>query len=133
MRKHYKNNQSKPYTDGAGNTYWSKNNKLHRINGPAVEKADGTKEWYRNGKRHRIGGPAVISPTGLRAWFFNDLKHREDGPALIWADGETFFYVYDHHCKSINEYLERITDCEEEKVLLKLKLSGIKACVFANS
>jgi hypothetical protein len=38
---------------------WFQDDKLHRIDGPAIERADGTREWYRDGKRHREDGPAV--------------------------------------------------------------------------
>ncbi len=33
--------------------------KLHRLDGPAIEYSDGTKEWYREGKHDRVDGPAV--------------------------------------------------------------------------
>ena len=29
---------------------WYQNGKLHRTDGPAIERADGTKEWYIDGK-----------------------------------------------------------------------------------
>lgn len=32
-----------------GIKYWYQNRKLHRIDGPAIEYPDGTKEWYING------------------------------------------------------------------------------------
>ena len=34
-----------------GNRKWYQNDVLHRDGGPAVEKADGTKEWYSNGQK----------------------------------------------------------------------------------
>jgi hypothetical protein len=34
-----------------GTTYWYKNDKRHREDGPAIEDADGSKEWYKNGKK----------------------------------------------------------------------------------
>ena len=33
--------------------------KLHRVDGPAIEYSNGTKEWYINGKRHRLDDPAI--------------------------------------------------------------------------
>ena len=36
----------------SGSKYWLFNNKLHRINNPAIEWNDGTKEWYLDGKRY---------------------------------------------------------------------------------
>ena len=43
----------------------------HRVDGPAIERADGTKHWWLNGKRHREDGPAVIGATGTKIWFLN--------------------------------------------------------------
>jgi hypothetical protein len=36
----------------SGTKIWHQNDKLHRIDGPAVERANGTKEWYINGKEY---------------------------------------------------------------------------------
>ena len=44
--------------------------------------ANGTKEWWLNGKLHREDGPAVERANGNKAWFLNDKLHREDGPAV---------------------------------------------------
>jgi len=43
-----------------GDRFWfNKNRNLHRLDGPATERNDGTKTWYKNGKKHRLDGPAV--------------------------------------------------------------------------
>jgi hypothetical protein len=58
--------------DSRGNRYWYKpgTRVLHRLDGPAVEYADGTREWWVNGKPHRLDGPAVEYPDGgTRAWY----------------------------------------------------------------
>ena len=34
-----------------GDTFWYSDGRLHRTDGPAVERANGTKEWYLNGVR----------------------------------------------------------------------------------
>ena len=34
-----------------GDKYWFLNDKIHRIDGPAVEYANGNKRWYLNGKK----------------------------------------------------------------------------------
>ena len=49
--------------------------------------SNGTKEWYLNGKLHREDGPAVERASGTKQWLLNGSLHREDGPALEWADG----------------------------------------------
>ena len=48
--------------------------KLHRVEGPAVEWADGAREWWENGQRHRVGGPAVEWADGSRSWWENGVQ-----------------------------------------------------------
>ena len=52
---------------------------LHRIDGPAVERADGSKFWYVDGKCHRLDGPAVEWADGYKAWYVdgNELSEEE--------------------------------------------------------
>ncbi len=54
-------------------TKWWYNSKgeLHRLDGPAVEGEDGTKEWYQNGQLHREYGPAVEWSSGDKEWWIN--------------------------------------------------------------
>ena len=61
----------------AGTKYWYQNNKLHRADGPAIERADGTKLWYHNGKFHRTDGPAVEYTDGTKYWFLNGVELTE--------------------------------------------------------
>jgi len=70
-----------------GDKYWHQNDKLHRIDGPAIELADGYKAWYQNGERHRTDGPAIEYPNGHKEWHQNGKLHRTDGPAIERADG----------------------------------------------
>jgi hypothetical protein len=37
---------------------WRVRGRLHRTDGPAVERADGSREWRVNGRLHRTDGPA---------------------------------------------------------------------------
>ena len=41
----------------------------HRLDGPAVEYADGSKAWYVDGKSHRLDGPAVEYADGIKVWY----------------------------------------------------------------
>jgi len=68
--------------------------RLHRLNGPAIERANGDKEWYLYGKLHRADGPAVIKADGEMKWYQHGKHHRVDGPAIIKADGEMKWYQY---------------------------------------
>jgi hypothetical protein len=47
---------------------------LHRLDGPAVECADGSNAWFIDGKPHRLDGPAVEYADGSKEWFI-DGKH----------------------------------------------------------
>ena len=58
--------------DDNGDKEWFLNGKLHRIDGPACEYADGTKHWHLDGKRHRVDGPAVEWSDGTKYWYLND-------------------------------------------------------------
>jgi hypothetical protein len=50
-----------------------------RLDGPAVEYADGSKEWYVDGKLHRLDGPAIEYTDGHKAWYVNgeDMTEKE--------------------------------------------------------
>ena len=55
--------------------YHNSAGQLHRVDGPAVEYADGTKVWLINGLRHREDGPAVeiagSTVIHTRFWYFH--------------------------------------------------------------
>ena len=51
--------------------YHNSAGQLHRIDGPAIENADGSKFWYQNGQPHRTDGPAVVYSGGYKAWYIN--------------------------------------------------------------
>ena len=80
----------------ADGTYWfawpGTDRRLHRLDGPAIEWADGRRDWLQNGLRHRDGGPAVETADGYRAWYQNGHLHRLDGPASMREDGERAWY-----------------------------------------
>ena len=75
-----------------GTRKWCLYGLFHRVDGPAVELADGTREWFLNGKRHREDGPAVELVDGTREWYLHGKLHREDGHAVEWADGTRKWY-----------------------------------------
>jgi hypothetical protein len=58
-----------------GSKLWYQNDKLHREDGPAVEKPDGTKYWYQNDKWHREDGPAVELANGSKYWYLNGKEY----------------------------------------------------------
>jgi hypothetical protein len=77
-----------------GTKQWKNaNGHLHRLDGPAIEWADGDKHWYQNGQLHRTDGPASERADGDKHWFQNGQRHRLDGPAVEWADGSKEWYI----------------------------------------
>jgi len=73
--------------------WYNENDKLHREDGPAIEKLDGDKYWYINGELHREDGPAVEEANGTKRWYVNGKHHREDGPAAEYANGDKVWYI----------------------------------------
>lgn len=70
------------YTDGQG--------RLHREDGPALIKPNGSQEWYLHGVPHREDGPACEYAT-MQMWMQNGQMHREDGPALVGEGREEYW------------------------------------------
>ena len=66
---------------------------LHRIDGPAIEFADGYKAWHVNDKLHRLDGPAVELSSGNKEWWVDGKIHRLDGPAIEYTDGNNLWYI----------------------------------------
>jgi hypothetical protein len=58
--------------------WYNENDKLHRLDGPAIEYADGGKSWWVNGERHRLDGPAVEWPNGDKEWWIEGNKYTEE-------------------------------------------------------
>jgi hypothetical protein len=83
--------------DADGTKHWRLNGKLHRVDGPAVERANGNKSWRLHGKFHRVDGPAIEFADGDKAWYLNGKYYTFDG----WLEA--------------NNYIS-----EEEKLMLKL-------------
>ena len=76
-----------------GTKSWYLDGKLHRIDGPAIEDANGSKYWYLNGKLHRVDGPAVEYADGSKRWYLNGKLHRIDGPAVENANGSKYWFL----------------------------------------
>ena len=91
--------QPKKYTNDEGNKIWYLPSKgrdyLHRLDGPAFEDVDGTKEWWVDDKRHRLDGPAVEDVDGIKEWWVDGKFHRLDGPAIEWENGTKQWWVDD--------------------------------------
>lgn len=60
---------------------FTRNNKLHRDDGPALIYNDGHKVWYQDGEIHRVDGPAVIIQNRQK-WFRRGKLHNWAEPAV---------------------------------------------------
>ena len=98
-------NESILEIDELGSIFWrNKSDRLHRLDGPAVEYSDGTKEWYCNGVLHRLDGPAHEDIYGTKQWykngrrfknkdtFFRSLNKEEKEIALFSSDFLNAFF-----------------------------------------
>ena len=71
-----------------GTKYWYLNNKLHRVDGPAVEFVNGDKTWWLNGKRHRVDGPAVEyieSEYKITEYWINGEEVTKEAQEVLYA------------------------------------------------
>ena len=80
------------YNCGAGNTVSTKNGALHSEDGPALI-AGKNMLYLQNGVEHRVGGPAVVHADGSKEWRQNGKTHRADGPAFEGANGNREFWL----------------------------------------
>jgi hypothetical protein len=93
-----------------GTKSWWLNGKLHREDGPAIDRSNGTKSWWLNGKLHREDGPAVEYASGSKCWYLNGELHREDGPAVEYASGYKAWYLNG----------KRVTEEEHKRMISKV-------------
>ena len=106
--------ESVPETDGSGTTRWRNSaGQLHRIDGPAVERADGSRMWWVNDHLHRTDGPAVEYADGSRKWYINGQLHRIDGPAIEYTDGSGRWYINDRQLDE-DEFRSRFPDADPD-------------------
>ena len=82
-----------PFEDKYGNVRWfNERGVMHRTDGPAVVKPNGTKKWFIDGMLHRMDGPAVEYANGMRLWFiannaYDDVYDWAEA-ALKWQGNE---------------------------------------------
>ena len=64
-----------------GRKIWYADRLWHRLDGPAIENSNETKQWWINGKLHRINGPAIEGAGGSKFWHIHgksvtELQHK---------------------------------------------------------
>jgi hypothetical protein len=101
-----------------GDKSWYVDGKLHRLDGPAFERADGSKSWWVDDKLHHLDGPAIEYTDGHKSWYVDGKRHRLDGPAIEGADGCKSWWVDDKKMteKEFNEYIKPKPSCEGKVV-----------------
>jgi hypothetical protein len=58
-----------------GSQCWCKDDKKHRVDGPAIIYSDGDQYWYQDDKLHREDGPTIIVYLdGTKCWYLNNVK-----------------------------------------------------------
>ena len=67
-----------PAIDVYGDRRWWVDGNLHRLDGPAIERANGTRVWFVNGKLHRLDGPAIERVDDHNEWWVNDKGYSEE-------------------------------------------------------
>jgi hypothetical protein len=104
--------------------WYNDKDQLHRLDGPAIERANGYKAWFVDGKRHRLDGPAFEWSDGSKEWWVDGKQHRLDGPAIEYADGYKAWFVDDKQMteKEFNEYTKPKPSCEGKVV----EVDGVK-------
>lgn len=73
-----------------GSLMYLKNAKLHREDGPALTRADGSEEWYYNGQLHRAAAPAItkiVNGEKVYSYYCHGATHRTDGPIFVDENG----------------------------------------------
>ena len=54
--------------------YYDKDGELHRLDGPAIEYANGNKRWYWHGKWHCETGPA-LDDADYQAYYYHNKRY----------------------------------------------------------
>ena len=74
---------------------------------------------YRNSKYelHRLDGPAIEWASGSKTWYANGIIHRDNGAAVIWDDGSEFWYLNGRKCtKSKHNRIILFSNLEPQRV-----------------
>jgi predicted metallo-beta-lactamase superfamily hydrolase len=89
-----------------------------------VSYSDGTKMYYKDNVLHRIGKPAIERPDGTWSYFYKGAKHRVDGPAEYseysdegyYIDGE-YYWNMDEFKAAAHQWLQEHRDYQIESVI----------------
>ena len=65
-----------------GNKEYYLHGQLHRVDGPAIERANGDKIYYLHGQLHRIDGPAIEYTNGTKSYYLHGRYYSKE----LWAE-----------------------------------------------
>ena len=116
---------SNPVISENGSKAWYVDDKLHRVDGPAVEYTAGRKEWWVDDKLHRTDGPAIEDAYGTKKWFVDGKLHRTDGPAIIFSNGEMSWWVRGVKCLTNESYQFATGISDRNMALIVLKYGNV--------
>jgi len=78
----------------------------HRLDGPAIEYADGAKWWYVDGERHRLDGPAIEHADGTKWWYMHGKRLSEK--EFIHLTAEEFVLTMDQIAAKFGVSVEQL-------------------------
>jgi hypothetical protein len=81
--------------DGVKAEEWKLDGLLHREDGPAFRRSDGSYGYYINGQPHRVNGVAIRwGKDNIDFYYQNGQLHNEKGYAVNYADGTGCYYIH---------------------------------------
>jgi len=79
-------NYTKIKIDEFGNKFYLNDEGCyHRLDGPAIECSNGTKEWFINENCHRNIDPSDEWPNRVKQWWFKGEYHRVGGSSSSYS------------------------------------------------
>ncbi len=87
-----------------------------------VHYSDGTKMYYKDNLLHRIGKPAVERPDGTCEYHYKGQLHRLDGEAIATSYGEGYYIAGDNYYNkeefksAVNEWLQNNRDYQIDQI-----------------
>ncbi len=117
-------------------TWFSRNGKIHKTNGPAVLWNCGTKEWFFTGKPHRGGDEPAVQSTWVDSWHIfkgqknewivNGERHRENDMPAVVDQGRREWFVNGRLHRTLGPAIESESGAKEWYV------NGIEQVWFEN-
>ena len=101
--------------DQFGHKKWrNKQGEFHRLDGPAIEYTNETKEWWYQGLKHRLDGPAIECKSGTKLWYKYGKLHCISGPAVQCMTGAKNWWIRGQYFETKEAFFEALTPEEKE-------------------